>query len=115
MTADEREASIQRILQAVTNTVETVSEELQKATDVMEPGATHGAGIELLRGAPDLAELLGYTVPGLTAAANTACSRAATRRGKSPGPCRNAVERPNGDDRRDAHAQACPASGRLLS
>ena len=69
MTAGEREASIQRILQAVTNTVETVSEELQKATDVMEPGATHGAGIELLRGAPDLAELLGYTVPGLTAAA----------------------------------------------
>ena len=69
MTADEREASIQRILQAVKNTIKTVSDELQKATDVMEPDATHGAGIELLRGAPELMEPLGNAVPGLTATA----------------------------------------------
>jgi hypothetical protein len=69
MTSDEREASIQRILQTVENTVKTVSDELRKGADMMEPDATHGAAIELLRGAPELAETLGYTVPGLTAAA----------------------------------------------
>ena len=88
MTADEREASIQRILQAVKNTIKTVSDELQKATDVMEPDATHGAGIELLRGAPELAESLGNTVPGLTA---TATLLAVELRPK-PGSLRDRVE-----------------------
>lgn len=69
MTPSERKASIQRILQAVRHTTKTVSTELQKAGDVMEADASHGAALELLRGAPDLVETLGRTVPGLTATA----------------------------------------------
>lgn len=69
MTAQERKAAIDRMIEAMKNTIKVVPEELQRAGDTMEPDATHGAALELLRGAPELGEELGNLVPGLVSTA----------------------------------------------
>ena len=88
MTATERKASIERILAAVKNVVSTVSQELQKGADAMDDEATHGAAIELLRGAPELAESLGQTVPGTNLHSDPAGGRDAARGDRPPRPRR---------------------------
>ena len=67
MTAQERQASLQRIIDAARNLVRTVQEETQRAAELVDDAETHGGLLELLRGAPDLirtVELLPVTLLG---------------------------------------------------
>ena len=54
MTAQERQASLQRIIDAARNVVRTVQEETQRAAELVDDEETHGGLLELLRGTPDL-------------------------------------------------------------
>ena len=69
MTPDERKASLERILEAVQQSSDVVSIELQKGADLLEMGDRHGAALELLRGCPELSDELSSAVPALVATA----------------------------------------------
>ena len=67
MTAQERQASLERIMSAARNVVRTVQEETQRAAELVDDAEPHGGLLELLRGAPDLiqtVELLPVTLLG---------------------------------------------------
>lgn len=53
MTPEERAAALRTVLDAVHTATQTIKREIERADALVEPGAPHGALLELLRAAPE--------------------------------------------------------------